>query len=163
VAYRLTDARCDPADTSQTFVEVLVRLPGCFLCFTPAHDAPAVAPPPAAALGAVTFGSFNALAKVTPAVLRAWAAILRAVPRSRLVVKNKPFACEVAKARVLALWLARVFLGERAAGGGWGRVSWGLWGCCRSKGEAADAPPPPHALTAATPLRPHQTLRPLNE
>lgn len=44
--------------------------------------------------GFVTFGSFNALAKVTPEVLWLWARILAAVPDSRLVLKNKPFACE---------------------------------------------------------------------
>ena len=32
-----------------------------------------------------------------------WARVLRAVPNSRLVLKNKPFACETAQ----ALWLAR--------------------------------------------------------
>ena len=30
------DSRCDPTDTKQTFVEELVRLPQCFLCYTPA-------------------------------------------------------------------------------------------------------------------------------
>lgn len=45
-----------------------MRLPGCFLCYTPAPDAPPVAPAPALANGFVTFGSFNALAKETPEV-----------------------------------------------------------------------------------------------
>ena len=30
------DELCDPANTDQTFVEELVRLHGCFLCYTPA-------------------------------------------------------------------------------------------------------------------------------
>lgn len=30
-----------------------------------------------------------------------WGAILTAVPRSRLVLKNKPFACEAARSHVL--------------------------------------------------------------
>lgn len=50
--------------------EELVRLPGCFLCYTPADDAPPVAPLPALTNGFVTFGSFNALAKQTPEVGR---------------------------------------------------------------------------------------------
>ena len=45
-----------------------MRLPGCFLCYTPAHDAPPVAPLPALTNGFVTFGSFTALAKQTPEV-----------------------------------------------------------------------------------------------
>ncbi|GIL54275.1 hypothetical protein Vafri_9837 [Volvox africanus] len=101
VDYRLTDDVCDPWDTKQTFVEELVRLPGCFLCYSPAVDAPPVAPAPALANGYITFGSFNNLAKITPQVLRIWGAVLAAVPRSRLVLKNKPFACEAARGHVL--------------------------------------------------------------
>ncbi|GLI61429.1 hypothetical protein VaNZ11_003789 [Volvox africanus] len=101
VDYRLTDDVCDPWDTKQTFVEELVRLPGCFLCYSPAVDAPPVAPAPALANGYITFGSFNNLAKITPQVLRLWGAVLAAVPRSRLVLKNKPFACEAARGHVL--------------------------------------------------------------
>lgn len=104
IDYRLTDARCDPADTRQRFVERLVRLPGCFLCYTPAADLPPVAPLPALANGHVTFASFNALAKQTPEVLGVWADILLAVPRSRLILKNKPFACDSVRQRYWQLF-----------------------------------------------------------
>ncbi|KAJ9513129.1 hypothetical protein QJQ45_029380 [Haematococcus lacustris] len=114
IQYRITDAICDPHDTSQVrvlarlavFVEELVRLPGCFLCYSPAQDAPPVAPGPAETAGFVTFGSFNNLAKITPLVLKLWAQILKTVPRSRLVLKNKPFACDTARAHVLTLLAA---------------------------------------------------------
>lgn len=56
-------------------------------------DAPPVSQLPAAANGFVTFGSFNNLAKITPQVMASWARILHAVPTSRLLLKNKPFAC----------------------------------------------------------------------
>ena len=100
--FRLTDAVCDPKMTSQTFVERLIRLPGCFLCYTPSVDAPPVASCPAETLGFVTFGSFNALAKITPRVIAVWARILQAVPTSRLVVKNKPFRDAAARHHFLA-------------------------------------------------------------
>ncbi len=61
----------------QTFAEELVRLPGCFLCYTPSLDAPDVAPLPALTNGFITFGSFNALAKETSNVLALWAQVLR--------------------------------------------------------------------------------------
>lgn len=48
--------------------EELVRLPGCFLCFTPPPplDSPPVGPLPALTNGFITFGSFNTLQKQTP-------------------------------------------------------------------------------------------------
>ncbi|KAL6769284.1 OGT1 [Auxenochlorella protothecoides x Auxenochlorella symbiontica] len=104
VQYRITDSICDPLDTTQRFTEQLVRLPGCFLCYTPAQDLPDVAPCPAASRGYVTFGSFNALAKQMPGVLQTWARILRAVPSARLVLKNKPFACDPVRQRYWQLF-----------------------------------------------------------
>jgi len=104
IDYRFTDEKCDPLDTQQTHVEELVRLPGCFLCYTPADpDQPPVLPLPALTNGFVTFGSFNNLAKITPEVLRLWARILLAVPNSRLMLKSKPFACETARNHFLGL------------------------------------------------------------
>jgi protein O-GlcNAc transferase len=45
-------------------VEELVRLPECFLCYTPSAEAGPIAPTPALSNGFITFGSFNNLAKV---------------------------------------------------------------------------------------------------
>ena len=39
VDFRITDAEADPVDTQQTFTEQLLRMPGCFLCYTPAQGA----------------------------------------------------------------------------------------------------------------------------
>ena len=51
-------------------------------------------------------------------MLRAWAAILRAVPRSRLVLKNKPFACEVARAQYWRAFEEEGVEATRVRGGG---------------------------------------------
>lgn len=102
VAYRFTDRTADPIDTEQTYVEELIRLPGCFLCYTPAADAPPVADLPALEAGFVTFGSFNALAKITPSVIAVWAKLLHAMPTSRLLLKNKPSACAIARGHFLS-------------------------------------------------------------
>ncbi|KDP36193.1 hypothetical protein JCGZ_08837 [Jatropha curcas] len=103
IDYRITDSLADPPDTKQKHVEELVRLPECFLCYTPSPEAGTVSPTPALANGFVTFGSFNNLAKITPTVLQVWARILCAVPNSRLVVKCKPFCCDSVRQRFLKM------------------------------------------------------------
>jgi predicted O-linked N-acetylglucosamine transferase (SPINDLY family) len=82
--YRLTDAWADPiGSTEHLHTEKLVRLRTNW-CFAEPADSPGVSVSDRAA---VTFGSFNNLTKVTDAMLRAWAEILRAVPRSKLLLK----------------------------------------------------------------------------
>lgn len=103
IDYRITDSLADPPDTKQKHVEELVRLPDCFLCYTPSPEAGPVCPTPALANGFITFGSFNNLAKITPKVLQVWARILCAVPNSRLVVKCKPFCCDSVRQRFLTM------------------------------------------------------------
>ncbi|PIA28180.1 hypothetical protein AQUCO_07200077v1 [Aquilegia coerulea] len=102
IDYRITDSLADPPDTRQKHVEELVRLPKCFLCYTPSSEAGPVCPTPALSNGFVTFGSFNNLAKITPKVLQVWARILCSVPNSRLVVKCKPFCCDSVRQRFLS-------------------------------------------------------------
>ncbi|XP_058099544.1 probable UDP-N-acetylglucosamine--peptide N-acetylglucosaminyltransferase SPINDLY isoform X2 [Magnolia sinica] len=102
IDYRITDSLADPPDTRQKHVEELVRLPDCFLCYTPSPEAGPVSPTPALSNGFITFGSFNNLAKITPKVLQVWAKILCAVPNSRLVVKCKPFSCDSVRQRFLS-------------------------------------------------------------
>ncbi|TYJ12540.1 hypothetical protein E1A91_A11G359000v1 [Gossypium mustelinum] len=102
IDYRITDSFADPPDTKQKHVEELVRLPECFLCYTPSPEAGPVSPTPALANGFITFGSFNNLAKITPKVLQVWARILCAVPNSRLVVKCKPFCCDSVRQKFLS-------------------------------------------------------------
>ncbi|MEW6330080.1 MAG: tetratricopeptide repeat protein [Pseudomonadota bacterium] len=87
--YRLTDGLADPpGQTERYHTEQLVRLPHGFLCYAPPDDAPEPGDPPLEKNGYVTFGSFNSIAKVTPAVVRRWAAILDSVPGSRLILKS---------------------------------------------------------------------------
>ncbi|XP_057969839.1 probable UDP-N-acetylglucosamine--peptide N-acetylglucosaminyltransferase SPINDLY [Malania oleifera] len=102
IDYRLTDSLADPPGTTQKHVEELVRLPECFLCYTPSPEAGPISPTPALSNGFITFGSFNNLAKITPKVLQVWARILCAVPNSRLVVKCKPFCCDSVRRRFLS-------------------------------------------------------------
>lgn len=88
ISHRLVDSTTDPEDGDAR----VVRLPRGFLCYGPPGDAPAVTPLPALAAGRVTFGSFNNLNKVNPAVIALWASVLHRVPGSRLLLKSRPLA-----------------------------------------------------------------------
>ncbi|HEY9843027.1 MAG TPA: hypothetical protein V6D23_21345, partial [Candidatus Obscuribacterales bacterium] len=67
--------------------EQLLRLPRNFSCYAPPAESPEVAALPALTTGCVTFGSFNNLCKLTPAVIALWARVLQTVPGSRLLLK----------------------------------------------------------------------------
>ncbi len=89
IDYRLSDDVTDPAGPADELsAERIVRLQHGFHCYQPPDDAPPVAPPPHLESGVVTFGSFNTFAKLSPATLQLWAAVLDAVPGSRLVLKD---------------------------------------------------------------------------
>lgn len=93
VDYRIVDPVSDPiGPTDGHAVETLVRLPAPFLCFRPPASAPPVVPLPAGATGAVTFGSFNKLSKITDGTVALWAEVLRRVPGARLLLKDRPLS-----------------------------------------------------------------------
>jgi predicted O-linked N-acetylglucosamine transferase (SPINDLY family) len=56
--------------------------------YHPLVDLPPLAPPPAIRNGYITFGSFNRIAKIGRTAIAAWARVLQAVPRSRLIIKS---------------------------------------------------------------------------
>ena len=85
----LTDPAGHPYDAQTHATERLLRIDPCFLCYRPPEDAPPVAPGPAERGEPITFGSYNALKKVSRAALEAWARVLREVPDSRFVVKTR--------------------------------------------------------------------------
>lgn len=88
--YRIVNPWTVPPGSEVYFTETVVRLPYPH-CFCPPADCPPVNAPPALDSGRVTFGSFNNLAKLAPPVIALWAAILQAVPGSRLMLKSQPF------------------------------------------------------------------------
>jgi predicted O-linked N-acetylglucosamine transferase (SPINDLY family) len=88
--YRLTDALADPPGTTEHLhSEQLIRLPESAWCYRPAAEAPPVSVLPALAAGQITFGCFNALPKISGPQLQLWSGILRDVPGSRLLLKNR--------------------------------------------------------------------------
>ncbi len=89
VDYRLVDDITDPPGAESSTVETLLRIPGpgSFSCYAPPPGMPD--PSPWSADQPVTFGSFNVLSKVNPAVVEVWARILREAPGSRLILKAR--------------------------------------------------------------------------
>jgi predicted O-linked N-acetylglucosamine transferase (SPINDLY family) len=111
IDYRLSDAIADPAPEADALHrERVIRLPHGFLVYVPPRPAPEVGPPPAATEGAVTFGSFNNLAKLNDRVVAVWANILDSVPGSRLLLKSHQLAdtgtAELVRARFIAAGIA---------------------------------------------------------
>jgi protein O-GlcNAc transferase len=89
IAYRFTDALADPVGETERFhTEQLLRLPRTFLSYWPNPKSPDVSPLPSQSGAPFTFGSFNALAKITPAMIDLWSKLLRAVPTTRLIIKS---------------------------------------------------------------------------
>jgi protein O-GlcNAc transferase len=65
------------------------RLPDIWICFSPPGLGIEVGPLPALANSHISFGSFNNLTKISDQTVACWARILKAVPNSRLLLKNK--------------------------------------------------------------------------
>jgi len=89
IDYFITDPHTSPSDDGQRFSETPVHLPHTRWCWAPPDFAPPVSPPPRERNGAVTFGSFNRIEKLTDQVLHAWTRIVLAVPGSRLLLKAR--------------------------------------------------------------------------
>lgn len=106
VDVRLVDELSDPEGNEAWCTERLVRLERCAWCFSAPPGEIVVSSGVSGGAsgrdgaGPVRFGSFNNLAKTTPAVLDVWAAVLARVPGSTLTLKNGAFVDEETRERV---------------------------------------------------------------
>ena len=89
--FRISDPVVDPPGMTERFhSEQLLRLPDVYMVYCPPADAPPVGELPAARGGPVTFGSMNALSKLSEPVVQLWARILQALPECRLLLVTVP-------------------------------------------------------------------------
>ena len=87
--FRISDARTDPVEVSQPLhTERLVHLPESQWCYRPMLPAEVDPVAPLERNGYVTFGSFNAALKITPAICRLWGTAMARLPGSRLLVAD---------------------------------------------------------------------------
>ena len=100
VDFRITDGYADTEEGTQ-YTEKLIRMPESFLCFGAFEDRPFNTKPPVLEKGQVTFGSFNHVRKLTPAVIRTWSKILKQVPDSRLIIKGGKIHWESVKRNII--------------------------------------------------------------
>src|SRR6185369_14283306 len=80
IDYLIADPWSLSEDEERYFTERIWRLPETRLCFTAPGGTLDAGPLPAAQDGAITFGSFNRLAKINDDVVALWSEILRAIP-----------------------------------------------------------------------------------
>jgi predicted O-linked N-acetylglucosamine transferase (SPINDLY family) len=102
--YRIVDNYTDPIGLNEKFTtEKLVRLPDCFLCFSPHSEAPRVSDSRFEEHGnnSIRFGSFNNMAKITPKVILTWVAILNKLPAATLLIKAEPLGEDAFRERLL--------------------------------------------------------------
>ena len=92
IDYFIADKFTAPEGLNEKFfTEKILRLQHSHFCYV-WHDYPyMITPAPCLKKGYVTFASFNNFPKVTDEMLRMWSEILKAVPNSRLYLKNMSF------------------------------------------------------------------------
>lgn len=100
--YVISDSDTIPPGREALYSEKVHRLPGSRFCYQPPAYAPVPAPPPSLGGGAVTFGSFNNLAKVGPKTIMLWAQVLHAVPDARLLLKWNSLGNESVRQELVA-------------------------------------------------------------
>src|SRR6185312_12442586 len=100
VDFRLSDERADPPAIAQPrHVERLEFLPASQWCYRAMAEQAIDPVPPFERNGHLTFGSFNASIKITPAACRRWAQVMLRVPGSRLVIGDVNAAAKRAAIR----------------------------------------------------------------
>jgi predicted O-linked N-acetylglucosamine transferase (SPINDLY family) len=95
-----TDPVMVPPEEQHYFTEQIRYLPSVVGAFFP-EPFPDVNELPALSDGSITFGSFNRLVKVSNQTYRAWAEVLLAVPRSRLILKAAELSDAAVRDRVI--------------------------------------------------------------
>ena len=98
--YLLADRFHVPDGFEHYYTEEIVRLPHSYISYTPPPYAPPVAPLPALARGAITFGCFNNLLKLSDATVTLFAAVLARCPGAALLVRDRQLHTGAVRNRV---------------------------------------------------------------
>lgn len=91
ITHKIVSTSTDPASRDRFASEKMWRIDPCFFAYrppAPLSTLPEVGPAPFESAGAVTFGCFSSMPKISDELIRQWSRIMRGVPGSRLLLKN---------------------------------------------------------------------------
>jgi len=92
VDWLIADSIVAPPGSDALFSERVLHMPHTVFCYHPEPDYPYPVYGDRHATRPLTFGSFNNAPKLTPRTIALWARVLKAVPRSRLLLKAPSFS-----------------------------------------------------------------------
>ncbi len=101
IDFRITDTVADLEDQDQYYIEKLLRLDGCFVCYQPPLVDVDVNVLPALTNGYITFGSFNNLSKMGDEVIDLWIKLLKSVTNAKIFIKNPSLTDERTRERYM--------------------------------------------------------------
>jgi predicted O-linked N-acetylglucosamine transferase (SPINDLY family) len=107
------DAWAIPPEEERFCTEPLRRVAQTYLPFAMFYATPPVAPPPCLRNGHVTFGSFASAYKITAPTIGLWAAVLRACPDARLLLRNRALDHASNRADLLGRFAAQGIAAQR--------------------------------------------------
>lgn len=87
IDYRITDKYADPENTTQQYSEKLIRMPRCFICYSPNINLESIPIKPKKHTG-IVFGVMNKLNKQNNTSFKVWGEILRQLPNAVLFIKR---------------------------------------------------------------------------
>lgn len=110
--YTVHGDHMDTPGAQDLFEEKIYNIGPVMVPFRPTSTA-RLSPAPSASKGYVTFGSFNHPAKLTPAVVVAWARILKACPTAKLILKYNAYEDPVLQAEMTARFVGQGVRGSQ--------------------------------------------------
>ncbi len=112
IDYLFHDTIGVPTSARPLFAETIADLP-CQVGFEAPPDSPGIGASPATTRGYVTFGCFNRLFKVSAGAIELWSKILHALPRSRLLLKDRLLDLAAPRATMIEAFARRGFGTDR--------------------------------------------------
>jgi len=114
IDYIIGDTHVTPLNTKEYFVEKFVNLPEIW-CHLSTSNIPNIqtVDTPAIKNRFITFGSFNNLNKITPAVIDSWSIILNNVKDSKLFIKNNQLDYSLTKENLVNKFKKNNIVSER--------------------------------------------------